>query len=314
MRDFESSLNSEIHRFVILGDSGFIGTHLKRRFQYLFPEMECMGLSYPAIDLTKEGEAGRLAEIFDGHTAVVLLAAIKRQFGDTLDTFLQNMLMTVNIARVLEKHPVRRFIFFSSTAVYGEDIHNTRITEGTPIQPTSYYGLAKYAAERLLTKVMSARDGGFLTILRPPLIYGPGDLGATYGPVGFLKAALHKEPITLWGDGTELREFLYVEDISEIVCRLALRAHAGVLNVASGQSYTFRDVLGILSGLLFSELNITSRQRTKDKVDNAFDNARFVQLFRDFSFTGLEDGMKLTCAFENKRQADKAETETVGNP
>ena len=49
------------------------------------------------------------------------------------------------------------FHFFSSSAVYGEDIHNTHITEETPVCPTSYYGLAKYTAERLYAKTIGSQ-------------------------------------------------------------------------------------------------------------------------------------------------------------
>ncbi|MBI3617301.1 MAG: NAD(P)-dependent oxidoreductase [Candidatus Omnitrophica bacterium] len=210
----------------------------------------------------------------------------------------QNLNMTRNVCRVLEKYPVKRFIFFSSSAVYGEDIHNTRITEETPACPTSYYGLVKYTAERLYAKTIGSQKESSLAVLRPPLIYGPGDWGKTYGPSGFVRAALNNEPITLWGDGTELREFIFVEDIVRVVCGFLDSDFKGVVNVASGKSRTFQDVLKIVSDLAGEALDVKSLARTKDKVDNAFDNTHFTRLMPGLRFTPLEEGMRETFNME----------------
>jgi len=70
--------------------------------------------------------------LFDDGTAVIMCAAIKRQLGDDLDTFSRNVAMAVNLCRVLEKRPVARFMFFSSAAVYGEEITSLQITRKPP--------------------------------------------------------------------------------------------------------------------------------------------------------------------------------------
>jgi len=295
--------SNNIKRILILGHTGFIGSHLEKHLRCLSPKIEVVGRSLPDIDLTKEKEAVNLSDLFDLETAVIMCAAIKRQFGDNLSSFWQNLSMSVNLCRLLERRPVRRFIFFSSTAIYGEDIHNSNITEQTPACPTSYYGMAKYTSEKLFSKVMNQPEQSPLLILRPPLIYGPGDLAATYGPAGFVKATLEKEQIRLWGDGSERREFIFVEDIVEIVCRLSFSEYAGVLNVASGRSYTFENIIEIISSLVPYGLKVTSRPRTKKKVDNEFCNRRFLSLLADFSFTGLEEGIKRTVVAESQRFA-----------
>jgi UDP-glucose 4-epimerase len=287
-----------IKRIVLLGNTGFIGRHLEKVFKNSLSQAQVIGQSLPVLDLTKLEDAQKLADVFDIDTAVIMCAAIKRQFGDNLEVFDQNLNMASNVCRVLEKNPVKRFIFFSSSAVYGEDIHNTHITEETPVCPTSYYGLAKYTAERLYAKTIGSQKESSLVVLRPPLIYGPGDLGKTYGPSGFIKAALNNEPVTLWGDGMELREFIFVEDIVRVVCGLLDSDFNGVVNVASGKSHTFQDVLKIVSDLVGEALDIKSLARTKDKVDNAFDNTHFTCLMPGLRFTPLEEGMRETFNME----------------
>jgi len=282
----------EIKRLILLGQSGFIGTHLARHFRTHLPEIELIGRSAPQVDLTRENDVMQLADLLDLQTAVVMLAGVKRQLGDNLETFLQNLKMAVNLGRVLQDNPVRRFVFFSSAAVYGEEIHNTSITEATPVRPTSFYGAAKFAAECLFERVISGSSSSSLLILRPPVIYGPGDTGHGYGPSGFVTAASKDETITLWGDGTEQREFIFVEDAAEIVCCLMLGNCAGVVNLASGRSYTYLDVLSMVSNALGKEVRTATRPRSKPKVDHGFCNANLTKLLPDFTFTALDKGIQ----------------------
>jgi len=299
-------INNGIKRIVLLGHSGFIGRHLEKALGELFADTQIIGKSLPVLDLTKKEGTQELSGLLDPQTAVIMCAAIKRQFGETLEAFEQNMAMTINLCRLFSRKPVKRFIFFSSAAVYGEDIHNTNITEKTPVCPRTYYGMAKYSAECLYQKTIGGKNKGSLAIIRPPLIYGPGDMGNTYGPVGFIKAVLERKPITLWGDGTELREFIFVEDIVRVVCGLLNNDFDGVVNVASGKSHTFKDLLKIISGLMQEELLVTSTQRTKDKADNIFDNTGLMRLMPAFRFTPLEQGVRKT--FECERTGNIGQT------
>ncbi len=285
-------MNNKIKRVLILGHTGFIGEHLAKFFKKTQPAIELIGKSIPEVDLTNIEDIKKLSSFLDDGTIVIMCAAIKRQFGDSLDNFNKNVKMVVNLSRVLEKRPVKRLIFFSSAAVYGEDIHNINITESTSIRPTSYYGIAKYTCERLLVKSFSNIQTGSLFIVRPPLIYGSNDPGSTYGPAGFIKAALRKEKITLWGDGSELREFICVDDIARIIHQLTFSEQEGIVNISSGKSVSFKDILGIISNVINEQLIVDSCQRTKDKVDNMFCNNQFMNLFGDFQFTSLRDGIK----------------------
>lgn len=266
---------SALKRIVLLGNKGFIGSHLERALRPLAPEYA--GFHLGNLDLVRSAEP--LAPLFDPETAVVMTAGVKRQWGDTLDAFQQNVAMAVNVARVLETRPVGRFLYFSSAAVYGEANHDECITEETPVRPTSYYGAAKFAAECVLRGCVA---------LRPPLVYGPGDTSKSYGPSGFAWAAAQGEPVTLWGEGEEKREFIYVADVVRLVVRLLSSANTGPLNIASGQSYTFAEAAR-LAGVA-----VQSRPRSKPKVDHGFRNTRLTGLFPDFTFCQLNEGMHET--------------------
>lgn len=279
-----------IRRVVLLGSSGFIGGNLLTFFKKNSPEVEVVTPPAPGLDLTILEHAEALRPHLDLNAAVIVCAAIKKQLGDNLDIFTKNLLIAANLCRVLAKNPARRVLFFSSAAVYGEDVHNLNISEVTPVNPTSFYGLAKFTSEVLLAKSLNTTS---LLMLRSPLVYGPGDQGG-YGPTGFAQAAINRTPITLWGDGSEKREFVYVGDIARIVHRLTFHTCAGPLNLASGRSYTFQEAALMANSLTGSNEPTKSRQRTKNKADHGFDNSKLKTLLPGFQFTELAEGLRLT--------------------
>lgn len=286
-------MNSIPKKIIILGHSGFIGSHLECLLSKS-AKWEVIGRSLPDIDLTSLEHAARLRSFLTPESTLILAAAVKRQFGDTLEAFRQNMAIVETVCDLLESHPVKRVVFMSSTAVYGEETENTCINEQTPVNPTSYYGINKYAAERLLKKACMANQQTSLICLRPPLVYGPNDQGRTYGPSGFSTAALEGAPITLWGDGKELREFIYIDDLCRLIEFLAGSEFEGALNVVSGIPYCFADVVTALKER-FPSLMVNSRSRSRQKANNAFD-ARMIKslLPANFQFTSLKDGLAQT--------------------
>ncbi len=287
-------------RVLVLGHSGFIGGHIVRHLQQVAPQLEIVGQSKPPLDLTDQEQTDSLIDELGRGTAVIMCAAIKRQLGDSLDTFDQNVRMVTNLCRVLSRAAVDRLIYFSSAAVYGEETENTAISEGTAVNPTSYYGIAKFASERLLLNAFGNRAG--LVLLRPPLIYGPGDQ-ALYGPSGFVRAAVKGERLYTWGDGSEQREFVYVEDVADIVSRLLFIDFSGVLNLAGGNAHTFRDAIDCLARQLPNAPEAETRARSKTKVDNRYVGERLRSLFPEVRFTSLDDGIRKTLEWEQTPRA-----------
>ena len=285
----------KIHRVLILGHSGFIGNHLIETWRQHPNGVEVKGISIPEADLTQEESQEVIAEAYDGHTAVVLCAAVKRQFGENASAFESNVRIVQNLIATADRKKISRLAFMSSAAVYGEETHDTAITEETPVNPSSYYGIAKFTGECLLRKALGEGKITSLVCFRPPLVYGPGDRGKTYGPSGFCAAAREKSPITLWGDGSELREFIYLEDLGRMIRHLTLGDFQGSVNLVSGISHSFKDVLSCLEEACPNLLPIQKRERSKKKVDNAFQPKLIRSLLMpEFKFTPLLEGIRKT--------------------
>lgn len=278
-------------RILVLGHTGYIGSRLVRAFQAIEPAVPVLGKSIRDLDLTHPDSVGKLQELLDECTAVVICAAIKKQLGDTPEVLAQNLAITLNIGRALAAQLVRRVVFFSSAAVYGEDVQHELISERTPVEPTSYYGIGKFAAERLLLRMAGQHPQTSLLVLRPALVYGPAEPAYFYGPSGFLQKALAGEPITLWGDGAELREFVFIDDLVAAVTRLTFSDLSGTLNIVSGISYTYVDALKQVALLAGREPKVEAKPRTKQKVDHRFDAGAMQQAIPGVVFTSLSDGL-----------------------
>jgi UDP-glucose 4-epimerase len=250
-------------RVLVTGGAGFIGSHLSERLVGLGhdvvvidseatgrPEHVPAGADYRLGDVTR---IDALEDAFDtGLDAVAHIAgqvSLIRSFTDPLVDLRTNVEGTVNVLGCCIRHRVPRLLFASSMTVYG---HNGTLptTEETPCAPVSYYGITKYAAERYVhtTAVRPDLDFDFgVTSFRMYNVYGPRQaLDNPYqGVLGiFLGNVLRGEPLTIFGDGEQSRDFVYVADVVDAwVAALTNRAsHGQVLNLGSGRQLAIKDL------------------------------------------------------------------------
>jgi UDP-glucose 4-epimerase len=141
-----------------------------------------------------------------------------RSFTDPVIDLRTNVLGTVNVLRFCLKHRVRRLLYASSMTLYGAtEVLPT--PEATPCRPVSYYGITKYAAERYvhITAERADLEHAFhVTSFRMYNVYGPRQaLDNPYqGVLGiFLGNLLRGEPLTIFGDGDQSRDFIYIDDV-----------------------------------------------------------------------------------------------------
>lgn len=140
-------------------------------------------------------------------------------------------------------------IYASSAAVYGET-ENIPISEDAPLLPVSAHGVEKLALETCALHY--AETVGLPSLgLRMFNVFGPGQNPASpyCGVVRkFVDKLLHDEPVTLYGDGSQTRDFVFVDDVTDSIARLVTMplSEADVVNICSGEEVTVRTVISVL--------------------------------------------------------------------
>ena len=128
---------------------------------------------------------------------------------------------------------IAQLVYGSSDAVYS--FATTLISEATPSVPIDLYGVMHRARELMLASEAKAP----VAVLRLTAIYGAGDTHNSYGPNRFMRQALKDGRISLFGNGEETRDHLYVDDAVDLILKVITHGSTGLLNFASG---TLRDV------------------------------------------------------------------------
>ena len=278
-------------KIIILGGSGYIGRELSEFVKLAQPNADIIALSSRDIDLTDCKSGEYLDDILDSQTILYICAGIKKQLGDSLTTFRKNISITQNILESKKISQCKKTIFLSSAAVYGENINNLEISETTTCSPSSYYGLSKKLSEELFELVYKKTEGKGLILARMPLVYGPRESQNIYGPSGFASNAKAGQTQTLWGDGTEKRNFLFVDDLIQVLFFIGKSEFQGVVNIANSTSNNFQEIIEVLAELNFN-LTVNQKVRTKGKVDQGYDISRLKKIFQGYKPHSLKEGIE----------------------
>ncbi|MCY0990156.1 NAD-dependent epimerase/dehydratase family protein [Nannocystis sp. ILAH1] len=242
---------------LVTGGAGFIGSHTVaalraagRRVVVLddFSTGRRENLSEwtddPQVEVVEGDVRGEVGLLLAGHgpfAAVVHLAAqtsVVRSISAPIDDLDVNLRATTRLALWAAAAGVRRFVFASSAAVYGEP-RRVPVTESEPTTPLSPYGAAKRAAE-LYLGCLGPLHGLQTVCLRLFNVYGPRqDPKSPYSGVvaTFLARARGGEPLTIFGDGKQTRDLIYVGDVARAICLAAgagSQGHVLLKDVTSG--------------------------------------------------------------------------------
>lgn len=250
-------------RVLVTGGAGFIGIHLTRRLlsdghEVFVVDNESNGdpallpsqAKYLRGDVTKPEEIERV--FADGIDAVCHIAgqvSIIKAFSDPVADLRTNTEGTVQVLKLCVKYKVPRLLYASSMTLYG-DCQLVPTPESEPCIPDSYYGITKYAAERYVHSTAARPDLGFdfsATSLRMFSVYGPGQSynNPYQGVLGIFSGnVLRGEPITIFGDGEQTRDFVFVEDIVDGWSRalMAPGAKGQIINLGGGRSTSINEL------------------------------------------------------------------------
>ena len=245
-------------RVLVTGGAGFIGSRLAAQLRARGDEVVVLDdLSTGRREKLPEGARLIVGDVRDGAALeaalegveVVFHLAARVSIRGSIEGFRDdhdvNLGGTLALLAALPGSAVRRVVYASSMAVYADSPDGARVGEEHPTRPLSPYGVSKLASEHYL-RVMGPRLGVEHVSLRYFNTWGPGQELTPYVGVAtiFVNALLDGRTPTLFGDGAQTRDFVFVDDVARATLR-AGEAPLGepVLNVGTGRGTTVRALL-----------------------------------------------------------------------
>lgn len=225
-------------RVLVTGSSGYIGSRLAGR-------LKAEGYTVVGVD-RKRDEAGRLDRFVHGDLAeaetrraalknvdlILHLAAAKDDWGIDDETFhFENYEVTRRLLADANERGIRRWFFYSSVAAIGPS--DEPLDEEAPLTPNEAYGVSKARAEALFREKVEGERDFSCTILRPSIVFGPGNFH--YTNVYRLIEAIRTHQFLMVGDGGAIKTTSYIENVVEATLFLMRQMTSGM------QTYNYVD-------------------------------------------------------------------------
>ncbi len=217
---------------------------------------------------------------------------VRTSWGQTFDSYLRNnVLATQRLLEACTKVKLKKFVFASSSSVYG-NAGRYPTKEDDPLDPISPYGVTKLAAEKLCLAYF-VNFGLPIVSLRYFTVYGPRQR-PDMAIHKFMKNALLKRPIVVYGDGSQKRDFTYVGDVVEATLAAAFSDVEGeTVNIGSGRPVRLLELIGMISDLIGRDLEVIFTEEQKGDVRTTFaDISKAKELLGYKPRTGLEEGLE----------------------
>ncbi len=284
-------------RALVTGCAGFIGSHLTETLLdagHAVTGVDCFNDNYgrpeKLLNLSRSREwddfdfvpidlaRGALTDLVADQDVVFHLAAepgVRKSWGNRFELYVRNnLLATQHLLEAMRPWPEKRLVYASSSSIYG-DAEALPTAEDVYPRPFSPYGVTKLAAEQLCLAYHA--NFGLQTIcLRYFSVFGPRQRPDMAFNI-FCRAALRGEAITVFGDGTQTRDFTFVDDVVAATVRAGEQsAPAGrAYNVGGGSAASVRNALEIISELSEGGLEVHYVARQEGDVkDTAADISR----------------------------------------
>jgi UDP-glucose 4-epimerase len=240
----------------VIGGSGFIGSHVVDKLIYAGHEVTIFDIMKPHrsdvnfinLDITDLSKC--VVALTGNYDVLYILAAmanVNDVYKNPCEAVQLNVQGVANILEAARRNGVGRIIFASTVWVYSHS-DAEMIDETTPLKvdrADHVYTSSKIAAE-LLVQSYAKLYGLDFTILRYGIPYGPRARGGTILAV-YVKKAINGEPLTIFGDGSSYRRFLYVEDLAEAnVAALQSKARNQIYNLEGSTPVTVKEVADVV--------------------------------------------------------------------
>ncbi len=244
---------------------------------------------------------GKVKSLLKDAESVIHLAAminVLEVMENPKRAFDVNVAGTLHILELSRRYDVERVVYASSVAVYGEP-KELPIVESHPKDPSNFYGLTKLFGEELLWRYN--RDYGLKPIaLRYFNVYGPRMRPGPYSGVvyKFISSLLRGKRPTIYGDGEQTRDFVYVYDVAEANLNAMKRSYVGAVNIGSGSETSIRELLKIIESLINIKVEPEKAPPRPGDVRRSRADIRLAREKISWSpKTSLEEGLKRTIKY-----------------
>lgn len=299
-------------KILVTGGAGFIGSNVVDRYIALGHEVIIVdnlstgkreninpAAKFYEIDIRdselEEVFSKEKPEIINHHAAQM---DVRVSVEDPIYDNSVNIVGLINIMENCVKHGVKKVLFASSGGViYGETSH-LPCTEDLPKRPLSPYGISKWASE-LYLEYYAETYGIKYVALRYSNVYGPRQIGGEAGVVAiFINRLLREQPCYIYGDGTQLRDYVYVGDVAEAnVSALEMGENIGI-NIGTSKPTSVNELYRYLCELLSSDMEpIYKPQRTGELYKNYLDNSLAYKILKWSPKVDLREGLGKTIEF-----------------
>lgn len=291
---------------LVLGAAGFIGRHLAESFAtsgnaIIAATRKSAAFTHPGITnvVAPFDAPEHFAPLLERCRWVIHAASTSTPGSSAAKPQLDgNLRTTLALIEALQDAPSRRFLFLSSGGtLYGD--REDPAHEDDPLRPRSYHGAGKAAAEHFI-HAWATQYGGTAVVLRPSNVYGPGQparRGFGIIPTAF-DCALHSTPLTIWGDGTTVRDYLYIDDFIALCDATLARPLEGgvhVFNAGSGEAVALEALIDRIDAVTGHPLlRVHQPARRVDVRSITADTTAARATFGWHPVTTLEEGLRRT--------------------
>jgi UDP-glucose 4-epimerase len=293
---------------VVLGGGGFIGTNLCRRLarsghrvrafgrRSLFPD-DLRGVEWYPGDITDVASVGAAIASFDVVFHLVHATMPQAADLDMVADLQNNVVPTIALLDHCRRSGVQRVVFASSGGTIYGNARQIPTPETAPTAPICAYGISKLAIEKYLA-LFEHLHGLDFRVLRITNPFGPYQVALKNQGViaALVTRALRNETMEIWGDGSVVRDFIYVEDVVDALLAAATdRGSERVYNIGSGQGRSLREVIAAIEHLMGMQLKLQWKPgRPLDVPVSVVATERAADGLRWVPKTSFETGLKST--------------------
>jgi UDP-glucose 4-epimerase len=219
-------------------------------------------------------------------------AGVRASWGQNFDIYIENNIKaTQKLLEYYKDKKIDKFVYASSSSVYG-DIDELPMHEKSYLRPYSPYGVTKLAAENLCT--LYYKNYSVPTIsLRYFTVYGPRQR-PDMGIYKFVSSVLNNKEITIYGDGTQTRDFTYIDDVVQAnVLASKSDACGEIFNVGGGNTISVTDLIRLIEKNTGEQANVRYIEKQKGDVrDTLADVTKINNMFNWSAKTDIKTGIQ----------------------